>query len=111
MGEIYNCRITEVEEEIKKDLSISVKVDFTCPVHTTVHCFTYTFHNVKENNEFQKLRQYTGTEKIENLKGQVIRLVVDNYYEDFLGFGDPLWDDFILFANPSKSYTEAELNK
>lgn len=111
MKKIYNCRITKVQPEITKALTITVKVDFSCPIHTNVHCFTHTFYNVKENNTFKKLRQYADTEELEKLEGRVIRLVADDYYESFLGFGDPLWDEFILFSDPNQLYTEAELNK
>ena len=115
MRKLFNGRISKVKKDIKEDLSVTIKLEFTCPVtcpaRTTVRCFTHTFYNIKENNEFKKLMQYADTKKIKKLNGQVLRLVVDDYYEDFLGFGDPLWDEFILFSEPGKLYTEAELNK
>lgn len=82
MRKLFNSRITEVKEVIEQDFSITIKLEFTCPVtcptRTTVHCFTNTFYNVKENNEFKKLMQYADTEKIKKLKGQILLLSNSN---------------------------------
>ena len=92
----YNCRITKVKTKIRKDLTITVALEFMSIRDKEIHLFSKEFHDVKENANFRELMHYAGTKKLKKLKGRVIREIIDED-ENFIGIGDPIQDEFTLF--------------
>lgn len=110
MGEIYNCRITEVKTKIEKDFSITVKLEFVVRTKKRSFCFSEKFYDVRKDAGFKAIMFYCNAQKIKELQYKVIRGVMTED-ENLIGIGDAITDNFILFTDPSKPYTEAELNK
>ena len=110
MRKINNCKITGVTTKITEELTITVKLEFVSCRDKRTYCFTKRFYDAKENAELKKIMYYADAKKIKELKGKVIREVVDED-ENFIGIGDPIGDNFVLFRDTNKSYSAAELNK
>ena len=110
MRKINNCKITGVKTKITEELTITVKLEFVSRRDKGTYSFTKRFYDAKENAELKTIMYYADVKKIKELKGKVIREVVDED-ENFIGIGEPIGDNFVLFRDTSKSYSAAELNK
>ena len=110
MRKINNCKITGVKTKITEELTITVKLEFVSRRDKGTYSITKRFYDTKENAELKTIMYYADVKKIKELKGKVIREVVDED-ENFIGIGDPIGDNFVLFRDTSKSYSAAELNK
>lgn len=53
---------------------------------------------------------FANAQRIKELKSRIVRAVIDED-KNFIGIGDGVGDTFILFSNPDRKYTAAELNE
>lgn len=110
MNQINNCKITKVKTKIADDFTITVKLEFISHRDSCICMFTKKFYARREDALLKKIMEYADVKKIKALKGRILKEVID---EDgnFIGIGHPIFDEYILFLDASKTYSASELNK
>lgn len=112
MNQINNCKITKVKTKITDDLTTTVKLEFVSHRDSFIGIFTEKFYvrRLEKDSSLKKIMEYADVKNVKALKGRVLREVSD---EDgkFIGIGHPIFDEYILFSDASKTYSASELTK